>query len=329
MKVGITYDLRQDYLDQGYKPEETAEFDKIETIDNIDNALKNLGFETERIGNIKSLVKKLAEGQRWDIVFNIAEGMYGLARESQIPALLDAYKIPYTFSDSFMLGICLHKGITKTLVRNLGLSTPDYYIVKTEKDIDNINLPFPLFAKPAAEGTGKGINAASRINTKEELQKVCINLLEQFKQPVLVETYLTGREFTVGIVGSEENSKVIGVMEINLNEKAEKHAYSYNNKENYEELVSYEIIKGEIANKCAELALKAWKGLHLRDAGRLDIMLDGKGIPNFLEVNPLAGLNPITSDLPMMCGKLGITFQELIDMIMKSALRRINLIESK
>ena len=328
MRVGITYDLRQDYLDQGYKSEETAEFDKIETINGIDTALKNLGFETERIGNIKSLVKKLAEGQRWDIVFNIAEGMHGLAREAQIPALLDAYEIPYTFSDSFMLNICLHKEITKTLVRNLGIATPDYFLVKKEKDIANINLPFPLFAKPAAEGTGKGINASSMIETKEELEKVCKKLLKKFKQPVLVETYLTGREFTVGVVGSDDAAKVVGVMEINLNDMAEKNAYSYSNKENYEDLVSYEMIECEIAKKCSELAIKAWKGLHLRDAGRIDIMLDGKGVPNFIEVNPLAGLNAVTSDLPIMCSKVKISFPELIDMIMKSALKRVNVTES-
>ena len=199
----------------------------------------------------------------------------------------------------------------------------DYRFLLQQPHIKNINLAFPLFAKPAAEGTGKGINASSMIETKEELEKVCKRLLEKFKQPVLVETYLTGREFTVGIVGSDDDAKVVAVMEINLNEQAEKNAYSYSNKENYAELVSYEICRDEIGEKCADLALKAWKGLHLRDAGRLDIMLDGKGVPNFLEVNPLAGLNAVTSDLPMMCSKVGISFQELIDVIMKSAIKRV------
>src|SRR5678816_2406019 len=123
MKVGITYDLRAEYLSQGYGEEETAEFDSIETIDAIDDALRSLGNETVRIGNIRSLTKRLAAGERWDLVFNIAEGMYGIGREAQVPALLDAFAIPYTFSDPLVLAVALHKGITKTLVAALGIRT--------------------------------------------------------------------------------------------------------------------------------------------------------------------------------------------------------------
>ncbi|MEI7475096.1 MAG: ATP-grasp domain-containing protein [bacterium] len=324
MKVGITYDLRQDYLDEGYSLEETAEFDKLDTINGIDNALKELGYETERIGNVKSLIKKVADGQKWDIVFNIAEGMYGIAREAQIPSILDAYQIPYTFSDAFMLNICLHKGITKSLVKSLGLNTPDYYVLDKEENIKNIDLPFPLFAKPVAEGTGKGINALSKIKTQEELEKICKNLLTTYKQPVLIETFLPGREFTVGIVGTGKESKALAVMEIILNEKAEQDVYSYNNKENYEDLVSYTIVEGEVAEKCKKLALDSWAGLNLRDGGRIDIRFDQNNEPAFIEVNPLAGLNYQTSDLPIMCSKVGISFTQLIDMIMKSALQRLN-----
>jgi D-alanine-D-alanine ligase len=324
VKVGLTYDLRQDYLAQGYKLEETAELDKAETIESIENALKNLGFETERIGHVKALVARLAEGKKWDVVFNIAEGMHGYAREAQIPSLLDAYQIPYTFSDAHMLNICLNKAVTKNLVREHGVATPDYFVVETEEDIKNVILPYPLFAKPVAEGTSKGINNASRINNAEDLESVCKNLLEKFNQPVLVETYLCGREFTVGITGTGKDAKALATLEIILNKKAEQHAYSYNNKENFEELVTYELSDCAIAEKCKELALKAWNCLNLKDAGRVDIRLNAHGEPNFIEVNPLAGLNPITSDLPIMCSKIGISFRELIGMIMESAIKRIN-----
>ncbi|MFA7128413.1 MAG: D-alanine--D-alanine ligase, partial [Sphaerochaeta sp.] len=125
MLIGITYDLKDDYLAEGYPAEVVAEFDSLITIDAIDNSLQQLGYETVRIGNIKALVQYLSQGKRCDLVFNIAEGLHGLCREAQIPALLDAYEIPYVFSDSHLLAISLHKGMTKAVVRQGGVPTPD------------------------------------------------------------------------------------------------------------------------------------------------------------------------------------------------------------
>ena len=141
MNIGITYDLRDDYLSQGYSYEETAEFDRIDTIDGIDEALQALGHTTDRIGNVKQLVKRLAAGHRWDLVFNIAEGMYGAGREALVPALLDAYRIPYTFSDPFVLTLTLHKGMTKTIIRAAGIRTADFVVIETLAEVD--------FNKPA------------------------------------------------------------------------------------------------------------------------------------------------------------------------------------
>jgi len=323
MKIGLTYDLRQDYLDMGYGEEETAEFDKESTIEGIERALEALGHETQRVGHVKSLVKALAEGQSWDIVFNIAEGMFGLAREAQIPALLDAYEIPYVFSDAFTLAISLDKGLTKTVVRDFGVPTADFFVLRSIDEIEQINLPYPLFAKPLAEGTGKGIKADSKITDKDQLISVCKNLLEEFNQPVLIETFLSGDEFTVGIVGTGEDAKVVAVMEIILGDKAEAEIYSYSNKDNYEDRVSYRLASEEAAKKCEEVALKAWRGLKCRDGGRVDVRMDAKGIVNFIEVNPLAGLNYVTSDLPIMCGLKGIDFNDLIKWIMASAEKRV------
>lgn len=323
MKIGLTYDLRQDYLDMGYGEEETAEFDKESTIEGIERALKFLGHETQRVGHVKSLVKALAEGQTWDIVFNIAEGMFGLAREAQIPALLDAYEIPYVFSDAFTLAVTLDKGLTKTIVKNFGVPTAEFFVLKNIEELEKVNLPYPLFAKPLAEGTGKGIKADSKITDKEQLKSVCKNLLEEFKQPVLIETFLSGDEFTVGITGTGEDAKVVAVMEIVLGDKAEAEIYSYSNKDNYEDRVSYRLASDDAAKKCEEVALKAWRGLKCRDGGRVDVRMDANGVVNFIEVNPLAGLNYITSDLPIMCGLKGIDFNDLIKDIMKSAIKRV------
>ncbi|MCU0276182.1 MAG: D-alanine--D-alanine ligase [Acidobacteria bacterium] len=323
MIIGLTYDLRQEYLDAGYGLEETAEFDKPDTIEGIETALQNLGHETRRIGNIKSLVGRLAAGERWDLVFNICEGMFGLGREAQVPALLDAYEIPYTFSGPLILALALDKGLTKRVLRSFGIPTPDFAVVATPADIAAVDLPLPLFVKPVAEGTGKGIDARSKINSRKQLQEVCAALLKKFRQPVLVEAYLPGREFTVGITGSGDDARAIGVMEVMLNAEAEANAYSYINKEQYEERVQYALAPKKEAAACVDVALRAWRGLDCLDGGRVDVKMDRDGVVNFIEVNPLAGLNPIHSDLPILCRLQNISYQELIGRILDSAARRL------
>ena len=323
MKIGITYDLREDYLIEGYGEEETAEFDRAETIEAIDQTLKELGYRTDRIGHLKSLTRRLAAGDRWDLVFNIAEGLRGFGREAQIPALLDAYDIPYTFSDPLVLALTLHKGMTKHVIRDMGIPTPDFAIIEKEDQITGICLSYPLFAKPVAEGTGKGITAASKINTEKELVEVCRMLLTVFKQPVLVESFLPGREFTVGIIGTGKDAIATDTMEVCLKAQAEPDVYSYINKENCEELVEYRLVYDEEAQQVRETALSAWRGLGCRDAGRMDLRSDRSGRPNFMEVNPLAGLHPQHSDLPIIFSLMGRTFHQLIDRIMHSALKRV------
>jgi D-alanine-D-alanine ligase len=326
MRVGLTYDLRAEYLAAGFGEEETAEFDRPETVEAIELALKNLGHEPDRIGHVRQLVARLARGDRWDLVFNIAEGMYGIGREAQVPAILDAYQIAYTFSDPLVMALSLHKGMTKHVVRAAGVPTPDFAMVHDLHDLDQVALPFPLFAKPMAEGTGKGINAASKIGDRKALIEVGSRLLEQYRQPVLVERFLPGREMTVGIWGTGANAEVIGTMEIMLNSEAEPEVYSYVNKERCEELVEYRLASaaddGEV-RRAEAVALDAWRALGCRDAGRVDIRSDAHAQPQFMEVNPLAGVHPAHSDLPMLCTARGIPYQRLIERIVESAAMRI------
>lgn len=326
MKIGLTYDLREAYLAEGYSELETAEFDRIDTIDSLENALRSLGHKTDRIGHVRQLVSCLAAGDRWDLVFNICEGLRGIAREAQVPALLEAYSIPCTFGDPVAMTVCLHKGLTKTLVEKSGMPTPQFVVVETMSDLAKVELPFPLFAKPIAEGTGKGVSPASRISSAAELSQVCAALLSDFRQPVLVETYLSGREFTVGILGSGDDARVLGTLEIVLLSDAEPGAYSYLNKERCEELVRYDLVRSDNDPEVAEaerIALISWRELNGRDAGRIDLRSDGSGQPNFIEANPLAGLHPEHSDLPMIATKVGMSFQELIRQIVESAAKRV------
>ncbi len=322
LEIGLTYDLRDDYLAEGYSEEETAEFDRSETIESIEEALVYHGYGVRRIGNITSLVNRLAAGERWDMVFNIAEGLTGFGREGQIPALLEAYRIPYTFSDSLVLSLTLHKGLTKHVMRSLGIPTPDFAVLHTAEDCSNLHLSYPLFAKPVAEGTGKGISGASKISSENELKLAFRHLTDTFNQPVIVETYLSGREFTVGIVGTGNDARSLGVMEIILQERAEQHAYSYVNKEKCEELVEYRLADDRSTAMAEEIALAVWRELGCRDGGRVDLRANSEGKLYFLEINPLAGLHPQHSDLPIICSLKGMSYHQLIGMIMDSAEKR-------
>ncbi|MEX0641293.1 MAG: D-alanine--D-alanine ligase [Pirellulales bacterium] len=326
MLVGLTYDLRDEYLAAGYGDEETAEFDRPDTIVAIEQALVVLGHRTDRVGNVRQLVTRLAADERWDLVFNIAEGMFGLAREAQIPALLDAYQIPYTFSPPHVLALALDKDWTKTLLRAAGVPTPDSLRVSTPQEARAVSLPFPLFAKPVAEGTSKGIGPASWVKDARTLASVVDELLERFRQPVLVERYLPGRELSVGIIGTGEDARALGTLEVVLGGNAESGAYTYVNKEQCEQRVEYRVPKAALDPTIAEaerIALLAWRTLGCCDAGRVDLRCDDQGRPQFLEVNPLAGLHPEHSDLPILATMLGIPYVDLIAEIVRSAARRI------
>jgi D-alanine-D-alanine ligase len=320
--IGFTYDLKSDYLAEGFSEEEAAEFDASETIDGISSALESLGHEVVRIGNVKALLKRLHQGERWDLVFNICEGVKGIGREAQVPAILDVFDIPYTFSDVLVLSLTLHKGMTKRIIRELGIPTAPFAVVELAEDIVRIDLPYPLFVKPVAEGTGKGIGPDSKVRNFQELKNACLDRLEQFRQPVLVETFLPGREITVGIVGTGPKARVIGMMEVIYNQKEQSGIYSYHNKAHYEDFIDYMVPERDLFESCAEVALASWRGLGCRDGGRVDLRLDEHGVPNFMEVNPLPGLNPIHSDLPILASKAGISYNDLIAFIINSALIR-------
>jgi len=324
MKVALTYDLRTDYLGQGYKDEDVAEFDSEETVAALDEAIQELGYHTERVGNGLSLCSRLVSGQRWDLVFNIAEGLSGSFRESQVPCLLEMYKIGYTFSDPIACAVTLDKGLAKHMVRNFGIPTAKFKVIEDITDIGRISLEYPLFAKPVSEGTGKGISYKSLIESSGQLVEVCEGLLNRFAQPVLVEEFLPGREFTVGVLENCSQAYVLGIMEIELSNDTNGSIYSYVAKEQCEELVNYvPYRKGSLHRQLEHLALKSYKVLQCRDAARVDFRCDRKGVPCFLEINPLPGLHPTHSDLPMIATQEGLSYQELIDVIIKSALSRL------
>lgn len=327
MRVGMTYDLQEDYLARGFTPDQVAELDSPVTVEAIAAELSRLGHEVERIGSLPNLVRSLADGRRWDLVFNIAEGMRGLGREAQVPALLDAWNIPYTFSGPELLALTLHKGWTNAVVRSHGVPTADFVIVRDEDDLGRVSLPFPLFVKPVAEGSSKGVTSRSLVRNRDELAATCRDLLARYAQPALVETYLPGREFTVGLLGSGRTAEVVGVMEVLGTAAGDAGAYTYANKQQWRERVRYELAAGPVAAQAADVALQAWQALGCLDGGRIDVRLDSAGAARFIEVNPLAGLNPESSDLPILGRMVGMDYGRLIGRIMDSALKRMHTVQ--
>ncbi|MBK9390158.1 MAG: D-alanine--D-alanine ligase [Bacteroidetes bacterium] len=320
MKIGLTFDLRSWYLDRGYSMDETAEFDKQETVDALDNSLKIMGHETEQIGNAFQLIEALAAGKKWDLVFNIAEGLYGDGRESVVPAILDQYRIPYVFSGPVIMGISLNKHLAKLVVAEAGVPVSPGFLVSDIADLAKMKLVYPLFVKPVSEGTGKGITDKSLVKNISELKEMVEWILKEFNQPALVEEYLPGREFTVGIIGHGDETVAIGGMEVIT---ADNLPYSVYVKENYHDYCKYQPLSADIAEECKSVAVSAWKALDAVDGGRVDVKADRNGRICFIEANPLAGLNPIHSDLPILARMYNIDYQKLLEMIMASAIKRI------
>jgi D-alanine-D-alanine ligase len=326
LSVGLCCDLKEDYLEAGFAPDDVLEFDSEDTVAGLESALVELGHGVERIGRGRELSRRLVGGEHWDLVFNICEGVSGRSREAQVPALCELFDQPYTFADPLTCAVTLDKAVAKRIVRDHGLPTAPFAVVGSPEEARAVDLPVPLFLKPLAEGSSKGVNQRSLVRRHDELVAACRAMLEQYRQPVLVEAYLSGREVTVGVLGHGTTARVLGVMEVSFTGKAEAAAYTALNKEEYLERVAYRLLADDpLAEQARELALAVFAALGCRDAARVDLRCDAAGILHFLEVNPLPGLNHVRSDLPIMARLAGVHYRELIGAIVESARARYGL----
>ncbi|MEH2464716.1 D-alanine--D-alanine ligase family protein [Nostoc sp.] len=322
--IGLCYDLKADYLKAGFSASEVMEFDDEETIIGLEDALFQLGHQVERVGNGRELALRLAKGDRWDLVFNIAEGLKGRSREAQVPAVCELFAQPYTFSDPLTCALTLDKALAKRVVRDRGLPTAPFEVVSTTAEATAVSLPMPVFLKPVAEGSSKGVTGRSLVKERQKLVNTYQLLRELFQQSVLVETFLPGREVTVGIIGNGSNSRVVGVMEVIFTGEAEAFAYTTLNKDEYLERVFYRLLidPEPLAAQARQLALDVYHTLGCCDAARVDLRCDASDVLQFMEVNPLPGLHYIRSDLVIM-GRLGdVTYTEIIAEIVESAWQR-------
>ena len=328
MKIGLAYDLKEAVISTPGCPEDALEeYDSPETVEAIATALETSGHSVVKLGGGREFINNILQNNI-DFVFNISEGLGNhRSREAQVPAVLEMLDIPYSGSDPQCLAICLDKPLTKRLVATAGIRTPRWQLVTDYRQLKEIPLdgfPLPAFVKPTYEGSSKGIRLGSRAETVAQIAEVAAELLEHYRQPVMVEEFIAGDEVPVGMVGNSP-AKVLGIMRVVAKKSSAYFIYSLEVKREWEQLVDYECpaqLETGILEEIANSSLEVFKVLGCRDFARLDFKLSSEGVPYFLEINPLAGLNPKSGDLPIMAYKLGWSYQTLISAILNAALQR-------
>ena len=333
LRVGLTYNLRKrPSADEGVPEDFYAEFDDEETVDAIAEALRRGGCKVDKIEADEEAYGKLVE-LRPDIVFNIAEGLRGESRESQIPAMLEMLGVPYTGSGILTLAVSLDKALTHQVLSYNGVPSPSFQVFKkAEAELDR-KLDFPLVVKPLCEGSSKGIRSSSLVKNETELRKQVSWVVATYNQPVIVEEFLPGREFTVGLIGNEKPT-VLPLVEILLDKLPEKasHIYSYEAKWIWDipekPLDIFQCpadVTQNLEKEIKRVAVKTFKVLNCRDVCRMDMRLDKNNEPRVLEVNPLPGMIPnpeAHSCLPEAARAAGFTYDQLICTILWQALKR-------
>lgn len=327
MRIGLAYDLKSAVPVDTAAPEDALEeYDSSETVEIISDALTATGHTVVLLGGGAEFLDNIRL-EPVDIVFNIAEGRgSSRSRESQVPAVLEMLGIPYTGSDSHCLTVCLDKPLAKKLVAAEGVVTPHWRLVNDEEELGKVSweqFPFPAIVKPTYEGSSKGIRSSSVVENVGNLKTEVSRLINDYRQPVMVEEFISGDEVTVGITGNAP-PRLVGMMRIVPRKREGHFIYSLEVKRDYLNLVDYESppqLADEVKERIALVSLKVFKVLGCRDFARLDFRVSPDGVPHFLEINPLPGLGSY-SDLIIMTKKLGWTHQGLIQAVFEAGLKR-------
>ncbi|KPK99033.1 MAG: hypothetical protein AMJ95_01055 [Omnitrophica WOR_2 bacterium SM23_72] len=325
--VGLTYDLKTDYeFKEGDPKDANAEFDVPSTIKVIAKAIESCGFKVKRIGNVTKLLEKM-DHLDVDIVFNISEGISGRNRESQVPILLEMIGKPFVGADALTLSLTLDKIMAKKIFIAEGIPTPRFFEVRNADElIHTDHCKFPLIVKPRFEGSSKGLSEDSRVKNKEELKKQVEFIVNTYKQPALIEEFISGQEFTVAVIGNEQ-PRALPIVQIKIDGR-----FQLNNKfytfarisSDRLEYICPARISQKLKKKIMDLAVRTYRAVECRDFGRVDFRVDKEGNPYVLEINPLPSLS--TEDVFMLVAKnIGITYEEMIGQILDSAIKRYHL----
>ncbi len=320
-----------------------AEWDSAETIDAVASALSAYG-DVIRLEATQDFPERL-RAERPDIVFNIAEGLYGTNRESHVPAICEFYDVPYSGSDPFTLSLCLHKARTKDFLTAHGIPNARYALIESERDLERLlrpGSPFatrptpdaPLFVKPVQEGSSKGITEKNLVRSRDELVAQTRYLLETYAQPVLAEVFLPGAEFTCGVLGNGDGARVLPLVGMNFGAlpPGAIPIYGFEAKWIWDtpdkpiEIFDCPArIDSRLEASIADVVLRAYRALGCRDWSRIDVRLDADGVPNIVEVNPLPGILPNPEDnscLPKAARAAGLDYDELIQSALLAAAGR-------
>jgi len=314
--------------------DEFAEWDSPATIAAVESALSHLG-KVVRLEANEDFPERLRQA-RPDIVFNIAEGFHGVNREAHVPAICEFYGIPYSGSDPFTLTLCLDKARAKETLAFHGIPTPKFLLVEKLADLYRVaeKLTLPLFVKPVHEGSSKGITDSNLCRDRDQLFRQTEFLLENYRQPVLVEEFLPGKEFTCAVLGNGAEATVLPLVAMNFESLPEGALpiYSFDAKfvwdrpENPLDIFQCPArITRELQASIERVTLDAFRVLGCRDWARIDVRLDADGKPNVLEANPLPGILPDPADnscLPKAARAAGIGYEELIQNCLKYAAAR-------
>ena len=331
MRIGLSYDLKEAVpLKSVYPDDALEEYDSKETVDSIAAAIEARGHYVFRLGGGMEFLHRILR-EKVDLVFNIAEGLGNYrSREAQVPSVLEMLDIPYTGSDPQCLAICQDKPLAKTLLRAAGILTPEWRVIRDTEQLGETScssFPLPCFVKPAHEGSSKGIRLGSRAASAEDIVGLAGAILKEYEQPVMVEEFIAGAEVTVGVGGSPV--RIIGTMRVLPRHGHDPNfIYSLEVKREWKKVVSYECpprLPTIAMRQIYRASLKAFEVLGCRDLARMDFRVDARGRPYLIEVNPLPGLRPGYSDLPMLAERSGYTYDKLIGLVLKSAIRRQNL----
>ena len=316
------------------QPDLYAEWDEPETIEAVASALEGVG-EVIRLEADKNFPRRVMEAKP-DFVFNIAEGLYGVNRESHVPSICEFLGIPYHASDPLSLALTLHKGRAKEIMAYYGVPTAPFVVANTRADARNVNLPFPLFAKPALEGSGKGITEKSFCTNRAKLVQEVGDLLDTYQEPVLIESWLPGQEFTVAITGNGKEARCLPLVGMRWEALplGAKPIYGYEAKWLWDTpdhpLDLFECpadVSKELARDVRSAALSAYRILGCRDWCRVDVRCDAAGRPMVVELNPLPGILPNPQDnscFPKAARAAGMSYDTLIQTVADIAWRRIS-----
>ena len=318
LRVGLAFNMKR--IDSHDGDDREAEYDAPHTIESISKAIESHGHTVIPLEATPDFPRTLL-ASNVDVVFNIAEGISGRNREAQVPNLCELLGVPYTGSDSATLSICLDKGLSKRVLKEVDTAASQVLLTGKEK---LKAFRYPVIVKPNQEGTSKGISPKSVVDTEAEVRERARELITKYGQPALVEEYIVGREFTVGLLG-ERRPRVLPPMEVVFLTQKERPVYDYTCKQDCDKHVRYDVpaklTKDEL-RAMEKVCRTTFMTLGCRDVARIDLRMTKDGQIYVIEVNPLPGLTPDYSDLCLISNGAKIEYRALIGEILAGAIKR-------